>query len=118
MQGQQPQKMWIVSFDVEGTLGKQQTTITPEQQQSGCMDETNIVDVPGDPFGPFVFFESIVWLLVAIEMTIQDDTRSNNGVRRFDMIFTTGSFRSPGAQDRNELIMKYVTLLLYAFLFF
>ena len=86
----------VISFDIDGTLGKQEKTIKIEDKDS--YDWNNRVPI-SDEYGDFIFFLGAIDLL----QKLKNET----------IILNTGGFRSfDSVSDRNELIRQYISNIL------
>ncbi len=89
-----------ISFDIDGTLGKQKSQINEKNHSS--MEYAHTVPIEGDEFGDFVFFKGIINLLSKINML----SRTHNNIH---LMLNTGGFRTPNcSNDRNQLIQNYI----------
>jgi hypothetical protein len=89
---------FLISFDIDGTLGKQTCQITSGQDI--CFDKEHIVEIIGDSYGNFIFFRGVIDLLKKIKNL------------NFTIILNTGGFKTKGAFDRNEAIVNYLEKIL------
>lgn len=86
----------IISFDIDGTLGKQKSQIKDINKES--MEYAQTVEIKGDKFGDFVFYKGIINLLTKL---------NELGVK---IILNTAGFKTPGCEtDRNEQIRNYIS---------
>lgn len=94
-------KKMAISFDIDGTLGKQQSQINEKNQSNFIMEYAHTVKIEGDKFGDFVFFKGIMNLLSKVNELSQK--------YNFHIMLNTAGFCTPGCKsDRNSLIQNYI----------
>lgn len=89
-----------ISFDIDGTLGKQTSQINEKNHSS--MEYAHRIPIEGDRFGDFVFFKGIINLLHKIHLLTKK-------YKNIHIMLNTSGYRTPECpNDRNQLIQNYI----------
>lgn len=91
---------FLISFDIDGTLGKHTSKINDINNKHGIMDYSHIIKIPNYTYGDFIFYKGIVDMLKTMNRLVIE----NKG----DIFITTAGLGSV----RNETIINYINKLL------
>jgi hypothetical protein len=95
----------LISFDIDGTLGRQLDSLELSEEQEKFYDREHVVPVKGDRYGSFYFYKGMIKLMQRLNKL------------NVSMILTTAGFRTPPVgneiiEDRNLNIQRYVEKVL------